>query len=230
MRRTIFAYVALCGLSLACFGGTVFTTDFESGAPPQLSGFGSLVSVAGFPVSAGLGANAWQNTSTGDPAAQTLINLTGLDPHTWLRVDFDFIAYDSWDGTGTTYGPDYLNLVVGASSSHASVSNFPAGIHDHGTAGPFVFSSISLTLPADNNYGGNSAWTDSVWHRSFRIPHTANTAVLSFYAYGAGWQGGDDESFGLDNIVVQTDDVPEPATFSVLGLGLLAFAALRRRR
>ena len=190
-----------------------------------------MVSVAGFPAAAGLGAFAWQNASTGNPAPGTTVNLSGLGPHTWLRVNFEFIAFDSWDGQSTTWGPDYLNLLIGASNTYISITNFPASIADHGVSGPFDYSSVSLVFADGNSYAGNSGWSDSVWHVAYQIPHTASTAVLNFYAYGAGWQGGSDESFGLDNILIETDGaVPEPATFLTLGLGLAVLAALRRVR
>jgi len=231
MLTAALALFILLAFSLPCSAAVVFTSDFELGTPPELSGAGSRVSVAGFPVAAGLGGYAWQNTSAGNPATPTTISLTGLAAHTWLRVSFDFIAFDSWDGLNQTWGPDYLNLVIGASAAQYSVIHSPASIEDHQVSGPFDNSSIGRTFSDGTSYGGNSGWPDSVWHIVFQIPHAAGTADLNFFASGSGWQGGSDESFGLDNIVVQTDTaaVPEPSAMILLGSGLIGLLWFRKR-
>ena len=232
MRTTALTLFVFFALSLTCSGAIIFTTDFESGAPPEVLGAGGLVSVAGFPAPVGLGSLAWQNDLDGNPALATVISLTGLGPHTWLRVNFDFIAFDSWDGLDPTYGPDYLNLSIGASNLYFSVTNFPANIEDGGVSGPYNFGTLGRAFSDGTSYGGNPDWADSVWRMGFDIPHTASTAVLSFYASGAGWQGFSDESFGLDNIVVETDAIPEPTSLLLLGtgLGVIGLAAWRRRK
>jgi len=42
------------------------------------------------------------------------------------------------------------------------------------------------------------------------IGHTSGTLVISWFADGAGWQGGNDESWAIDN--VQIELVTEPVT------------------
>jgi hypothetical protein len=39
-----------------------------------------------------------------------------------------------------------------------------------------------------------------------------------------------DESWGLDNVKVESDAVPEASTLALLGLGLTALAGSRRRK
>ena len=68
------------------------------------------------------------------------------------------------------------------------------------------------------------------------IPHTASTLTVSWFASGAGWQGGSDESWAIDNLSVSINAAPaatpEPGTLALLvtsgltGTGLF----LRRRR
>ena len=38
------------------------------------------------------------------------------------------------------------------------------------------------------------------------IPHIADTLVIEWRATGAGWQGGDDESWAVDNVTVALTD------------------------
>jgi hypothetical protein len=59
------------------------------------------------------------------------------------------------------------------------------------------------------------------------IPHTASSVTISFFASGAGWQGGNDESWGLDNLSVGIN-VPEPTMLGSLGLLAAALGARRR--
>jgi hypothetical protein len=65
--------------------------------------------------------------------------------------------------------------------------------------------------------------------------HSASTLTVEFRAAGSGWQGGSDESWGLDNFTVAASGagapgVPEPATWAMMIGGFaLAGAAMRRR-
>jgi hypothetical protein len=45
-----------------------------------------------------------------------------------------------------------------------------------------------------------------------------------------GLQNKDDESFGIDNLRVSVDPVPEPASFAALGVGASVLLARRRRK
>ena len=55
-------------------------------------------------------------------------------------------------------------------------------------------------------------------------------------ASGSGWQGGTDESWAIDNLAIianadgQEPGIPEPATLTFFGVGLLGLGYVRRRR
>ena len=49
------------------------------------------------------------------------------------------------------------------------------------------------------------------------IPHTADTLTVEWYAGGGGWEGGANESWGIDNVEVTLNELPveSTATFNV---------------
>jgi hypothetical protein len=69
---------------------------------------------------------------------------------------------------------------------------------------------------------------DSVYNLSFMFAHNASDLILNFSA--AGLQGIADESWGLDNVMVQVTPVPLPAAVWLFGSGLLGLFGIARRR
>jgi len=66
--------------------------------------------------------------------------------------------------------------------------------------------------------------------------HSASTLILAF-GYTANVQGGSDESFGIDNIIVSDNNpdpngsaIPEPSTFVLASCALAGLATLRQRK
>ena len=95
---------------------TVFSTDFNSGVPPQLSGTTTLIPVQGF---AGLGTggnvfsgNLLQNRTGGTvqnpgsvPQIPTTLTLTNLPTHSSIDLNFLLAIIASWDGTSNSSDP-----------------------------------------------------------------------------------------------------------------------------
>lgn len=67
------------------------------------------------------------------------------------------------------------------------------------------------------------------------IAHTSSALTLEFFASGAGWQGGGDESWAIDNLKISINAragtvVPEPASLALFVPGLAVLALLWRRK
>ena len=80
---------------------------------------------------------------------------------------------------------------------------------------------------------GNVIFGDTVWAVTLSgISQSSSALNISIFASGAGWQGGTDESIGLDNVVVSTNAVPEPRYIFLLTamLGVMGFAVQRKLR
>jgi len=201
------AFAAGSLVSLQAHASIIYETDFESGAGAEWSS--SSVSSAGvFTSFAGRYGNSALTLGLGTNA--------GAD----YTVTFDLYLFDSWDGDHKSWGSDRFGVMIdGQTIFQESFSNFLdrpdwapsyAGLPDEGGSN-LAFSS----------------WDDSIYRNmQFSFSAAGDATEVSFFATGL--QGLNDESWGLDNVVVQT--VPSPAPMGVVGAGALALAGCGRRR
>lgn len=164
--------------------------------------------------------------------SSTLSTLTGLAAHTTLTLSFDLALWDSVD-----LGSDVLTLKadgVDLISALIPTGNyFPA---DNLGVGPGTLLTPAFTAFAIPNFGSNADFRDSARRiSSITFSHTASSAVFSF-GYPAS-QRGQDESFGIDNIVVESNaaaadpaGIPEPSTFVLAAGALATLITLRRKK
>ncbi len=222
----------------------LFSQNFESGAVPgQLYG-GTLLNTSGVPASVGDGNWVLYNNSGGTPQGTASnpigLQLSGLQPFQNANLQFTFIAVDSWDGVDMgSFSTDYFNIQVNAAVLFQGAfrnwlgTEYPGdGAPAYGTAP--ANSTITL-LSSDNNYLVSSA-TDSFYtiHLDGFHADASGNLNIYFYASGSGWQGGNDESFAVDNLLVTSPDAvinnPEPTTWLTMSAGLILLLSHRKRR
>lgn len=231
-RRILLAGFVVSALSVSKAQAqlTVFSTDFNSGLPSAFSGAGGVEGVQGFS-GLGIGSNTFsgdflRNDSMGNPASPSILTLTSLPAHTTVSMDFLLAAIDSWDSIDGAPAPDFFNITVDGNPVFQAT---------------FVIAGGSVNYNGTDIGGGqqqrgfNGGWNDRAYDMSFEpslqnIPHSASSLTIAFFAGGAGWQGGIDESWGIDNVRVSLNAVPEPGTIALLTGLAVSGVGLRRRR
>lgn len=188
---------------------TTFSTDFDSGAPPEFTGFTTTESVQGY---SGLGPIG--NTFSGDflrnptvgPVQITTLTLTGLPAHSGVDMGFLLAVIDSWDGVGCNpqVSPDIFNVRVNGNlvfseafeNSNCGTQSYspPAGVE------------LARHVPLGFNPGSinhqDSAYNMGLDPTFQGIPHTSSTLTIEWFSSGSGWQGNDDESWAIENVEI----------------------------
>lgn len=242
--RNSVAAVALAVASLSAQAGTItalswdFETNFNGTLAPGVTIGGSfstadgsgLVSSQGFNGVGGFSGNFYRGANLA-PGIGTGMNITlfNLPAHTAVDLNLLMAFVDSWDSNNGSPAPDYFNLAVDGTTILQSTCN---------NAGGSSCYSGSVVAPMAHR-GFNGSWQDIGFDLSgvpaLSFAHTASTITIQFFASGGGWQGGDDESFAIDNLevvltTVDAEPTPEPVSLALLGLGLCGMGLSRRAR
>jgi len=208
----------------------VFFSDFNGALPAEVTGVGTLEPVQSF-TTVPPGANGsfqgsfLRNTSLG---GTTTLSLSGLPAHTGVEAGFLLGVIESWDGLTGGVAPDYFNVSIDGTIIQASFDAFEPGDQ--------LFPAGATQL-LYNQQLGFGIYNEAAYDFSLSVPHTSSSLTLSFFSSGAGFQGGDDESWAIDNLKVSLEGVPtEPGTVPDSGGTLLLLAStacslpfLRRR-
>jgi hypothetical protein len=173
-------------------------------------GFSGITTTEGVQGYAGLGTGAnvfsgnfLRNTS-GPPSPKTILTLTGLPAHTSVSLGFLLAIVDSWDGNGCHAGPDTFNVTVDGSLIFSQVfENTSCGTQSYiPPQGVELARKVQLGFTMDNSFHRDSAYNMGLDPTFNNIPHTSSTLTVEWSAGGAGWQGGSDESWAIDNVQV----------------------------
>ena len=195
-------------LAMACVGlaadEVVFECDFEGGiCPPEISGAGVVVGSQGYSAY-GLGDFFLHNeTGSGDvhdpgslvPGEPTVLIVTNLSPHTSIAICFDLAVINTWDGSEEEWGDDFFNVAVdGQIIFRETIRNFLDQAHLQS------FVPDQVIVRGEELFAAGCV--DSLYAIVRYTPHSASELFVEFWADGDGWQGGGDESWGIDNIKV----------------------------
>lgn len=232
MFRTVPLALVCLLLSLPAAAATVFSSDFESGLPTEITGAGSSVeSVQGY---AGLGtpgnqfSGSFLRNLTNDSVTLTL---AGLPQHDTIDILFLFAAIDSWDGSSGSFpsGDFFTVSVDGVTIFNESFENSNAGFTQTYVAPPGGELARKLDLGfSSSSFHLDSAYDLSIDPRFLGIPHTSSTLTITFNGGGTGWQAGSDESWAIENLRVVAS-VPEPSAFALLACAALGLRFARHR-
>lgn len=144
------------------------------------------------------------------------LTLDKLPPHQALRISFDLYILKSWDGNSPQYGPDELRVALanGPSLIDSSFSNN----HKVDRQGSYQDYPAKKSKPqaaaASVNTLGYQFFGDSIYRLEFTVPHDRDTLELDFSSQLFEGKGTDDESWGIDNIRVETADASSNMTSS----------------
>lgn len=183
---------------------------------------GGIVNGQGYSTSTGFGGSFWHVTTANDNLQfqlnNTPVNYVGT-------VEFSLAVIDSWDGSA---GPDHIEVEI---LDGATQQVFWQQTISGGTT---PSSNVDSVLVLNQDFGFNQGpasepwWLDDGYRIKFdNIPLNSGSLTFRITPTGAGFQGGNDESFAIDNILITA--VPEPSTM-MIGMLLGCTLAVRRRR
>jgi len=234
------ALLAALLVTLPAYAVPLYQNDFESSVGPEWTTTGPTplgidVTPSGRHFLGEIN-NAFPNFGLSNETVT--LTLGSLVPHTQLILRFDLYVIQSWDGNGESdppfgkFGIDIFNLNVDndASLLHTTFRNVPFPSQSF----PGTYTGAYDTSPhndprigaAENNTLGYPLefphFGDAVYHFEFPFGNSDSSVRINFS--GIGLQEIWDESWGLDN--VRVDTVPEPSTIVLLTSGLIALLAI----
>ena len=229
-RAAVLAVVLTVGLGgTSANAAVIYLQNFEGGVlGPEFSGAGAIETTGGLSAF-GFGSLHLRNAGF----SSTFLTLSGLDAHTEVTLNFNLAMWDSID-----LGGDRFVVVGGGTTLYDSSTDFgnyfPGDNISHGPGVHITDPFTGFNVP---DYGVSTGFRDAGRSVAFTFAHTGSSLVIEWVFPSS--QTGFDESFGIDNISVATNAVvvqpppstaPEPATLVLLGSGLVAMTAARRRR
>jgi len=205
-----------------------FSSDFESGVPVEFSGITTRESVQGY-AAHGFSGHFLRNL-TSSPPQKTTLTLSNLPTHDFISIRFLLAIIDTWDGTVPGPGPDFFNVTLDGISIFSESFQNAFGGDENYAAPPGVLLVEKTQLgfrdasPNDRE-SGFSMGNDPAFQK---IPHSAPTAVIEWFASGAGWDhagdgGAADESWAIDDVFVSVSSMGDPPSISLTRIDVDTF-------
>ncbi|MFN4903995.1 MAG: hypothetical protein ACK5LQ_02065 [Planctomycetota bacterium] len=232
-------------------GGVIaFSSDFESGLSPLITGSATIVSVEGLQGKGNSGntfsGSLMVNKQRGLPAASCTLTLSNLPTHSSIQIGFLLAIINSWDGSSED--DRFEVLLDGQTVFTETFDNFfvndqtyvpPANVQIVDRVNvPQFNQQIFPNLGFGGFNGGNNDWGDAGYDMFFEprlqsIAHSGSTATIVWRGTYSGMSLPEDEFWGIDNLKVTlygTSAVPEPSSaIAFSGLGLLSLRLANRR-
>ena len=162
-------------------------------------------------------------------ASPITLTLTDLPPHEFVSLDFLFARIGTWDGD-----EDFLSVRVDRQLIFSESFDFLSA--DQQTFEPDTGVLLVRDAPLLATTCCDAAYDMSLQQEFHRIPHVADSLFVEWFPDGDGWQGGNDESFAIENVRVVLSgeeplvSIPEPTAVEYLLAAFLSFGFGRRRR
>jgi hypothetical protein len=213
------AVAALVSAASVASAATLFSNNFETNAN-GFSGAGGIEPSQGY-AALGYGNSMWRNDTV--PALATTLSLNLALPATGVALSLSFAAIDSWDNGNFCCGPDSFVIALNGSPVFSQVFDNYLG------AGATVAPGLT-SVSYNTQLGFNGSFNDAAYTITLNLGNLgAGTHSITFSAAGPGWQGGFDESWGIDNVLITGTLVPEPASLALMLAGVCGLAAQVRR-
>ena len=153
--------------------------------------------------------NSFANRSLGNPAASSMLSLLNLPAHSSISINFILGFLESWDSTNGSVTPDYLKIEIDGTPILYDLTY-------NNATGSIVNAGGGTILAQYIQANGNPVYSDTLIDMAtspalLSIPHSASSLSLAINTYGAGWQGGLDEAWGLDALSITYEPTGQPS-------------------
>lgn len=174
------------------------------------------------------------NRSTGNPAELSFLSLGGLAPGSNVRIGSMLLGLlESWDSSdgGACCSPDYLDIFINGSLVASITTNNALGSVKVYSGATELFYREQLNA---NDFSSDTLLDLSTASFANSRADPLGNWSIGLQARGAGWEGGSNEAWGVDRIMIYgtlaPGVVPEPATWALMILGFGAVGNAMRKR
>jgi len=206
MKKTIFCFTALF-FAASVNSAVISNEDFESGA---VGWSNNKTTYSNSPLTTFLG-RFGKNEGVGK-----LYTLSGLQ--TAVTIEFDFYEIDSWDFENFNF---YVN------NSLVFSDQFKHNREDFSQSPQMSAESLVFENDDGNQNLAFSHWPEQAFHYSYTF-NTSDTELLIGFR-GTVTQSINDESWGIDNVLI-TNDIPEPGALILFSCVLVGLGSLNKKR